>query len=1041
MFWKFNLLTTSHIDTLLDKEEVTLHELMDEDDILQECKAQNRKLINFLVLPENMEELVRLITEEPADDVEEKIRYKYPNTACELLTSDVSQINDALAGSEELVKKLYAFLDTDSTLNPLLASFFSKVMGLLITRKSEMILEFLQSREDFVGTLLKHIGTSAIMDLLLRLLTCIESPEIRRAMIEWLNEQQIVQKLVNCIHKDYDEDIHCNAAQSLCDIIRLGREQVIQLQDRADPDPLLTTVEMEENVSKLLDNMLKDEAKNESVIVNGLSVIQTLLEFKKQGPEDSVEQMTTVDAEQMFLGVNNVLSAINPRLKDFHTILVEPPKQRFCVMPSSAGSLNPPLGNTRLQTGRLVASLLLTNTHSINVELAQLGTINVLIDLYFNYIWNNFLHTHVTQCLYTILSNPPIEVEGKKECPLLNQLFTECKLVQRILDEWDLNDQEQSKEAGRRKGFMGHLTRLANDVVNAQEKGENAETIKTLFTEQPDELKEKWEAFLTGTLAETNKRNTVELVQGHGLASSSEDDDADFSNIPFPQDTAMQQLQQMTSNFIDQFGFNEDEFGEHEEKTDSPFTDRISSIDFGGTVNEDVRPNASRFEQYCNERLQQFDNDSDEDIWEEKEITFSPSSQQKRSERLPVTRGSQDDSDSTDSEEELDSPKRITQQPGPAEKMDVDSNEAWSANFEQQQQQSGSTEGGPVAMDTSPWDSNNQDKQEQSDNWANFEKSTQGNTKEEKWAEFPNKTSDDSTNKDNWADFTSFDNMKSDGNEPRSSSPVAMDTTEPSSRTNAYLASNKEIDLKLESVDTTEEDLGTDVDKLVEANSESDSSSKQEQSNTDTSSDNSENVKTEAGSQSSSQTGSQSNKQTGSTSSTPAGSQSPDGNKSENQSSPDTTQTQSKIPEKAESPSEKPPTPPSSPLPEDEGAEPVPESPRSPPTPSTDCDSDKLNPDTNAQGDGCNTNEQQESPDDDLNSNFNFLTKVGLMKPAGAPNCVTPGQADIQGNGPTKDTPDISSDKLEELRAQAKDALESFDTATQSGANVQNGPV
>ncbi|XP_060563045.1 serine/threonine-protein phosphatase 6 regulatory subunit 3-B-like, partial [Ruditapes philippinarum] len=130
----------------------------------------------------------------------------YPNTACELLTSDVSQINDALAGSEELVKKLYAFLDTDSTLNPLLASFFSKVMGLLITRKSEMILEFLQSREDFVGTLLKHIGTSAIMDLLLRLLTCIESPEIRRAMIEWLNEQQIVQKLVNCIHKDYDED-------------------------------------------------------------------------------------------------------------------------------------------------------------------------------------------------------------------------------------------------------------------------------------------------------------------------------------------------------------------------------------------------------------------------------------------------------------------------------------------------------------------------------------------------------------------------------------------------------------------------------------------------------------------------------------------------------------------------------------------------------------------------------------------------------------------------------------------------------------------
>ena len=29
---------------------------------------------------------------------------------------------------------------------------------------------------------------------------------------------------------------------------------------------------------------------------------------------------------------------------------------------------------------------------------------------------------------------------------------------------------------------MGHLTRLANDIVNAQEKGENVEIIKTLVS-------------------------------------------------------------------------------------------------------------------------------------------------------------------------------------------------------------------------------------------------------------------------------------------------------------------------------------------------------------------------------------------------------------------------------------------------------------------------------------------------------------------------------------------------------------------------------
>lgn len=77
MFWKFDLNTTSHVDKLLDKEDVTLRELMDEDDTLQECKAQNRKLLDFLCRQQCMEELVSLITQDPPLDMEEKVRFKY----------------------------------------------------------------------------------------------------------------------------------------------------------------------------------------------------------------------------------------------------------------------------------------------------------------------------------------------------------------------------------------------------------------------------------------------------------------------------------------------------------------------------------------------------------------------------------------------------------------------------------------------------------------------------------------------------------------------------------------------------------------------------------------------------------------------------------------------------------------------------------------------------------------------------------------------------------------------------------------------------
>lgn len=77
MFWKFDLNTTSHVDKLLDREDVTLRELMDEDDILQECKAQNQKLLGFLCRQQCMEELVSLITQDPPLDMDEKVRFKY----------------------------------------------------------------------------------------------------------------------------------------------------------------------------------------------------------------------------------------------------------------------------------------------------------------------------------------------------------------------------------------------------------------------------------------------------------------------------------------------------------------------------------------------------------------------------------------------------------------------------------------------------------------------------------------------------------------------------------------------------------------------------------------------------------------------------------------------------------------------------------------------------------------------------------------------------------------------------------------------------
>ncbi|XP_078583477.1 serine/threonine-protein phosphatase 6 regulatory subunit 3-like isoform X4 [Branchiostoma floridae x Branchiostoma japonicum] len=829
MFWKFDLHTTSHIDTLLDKEDVTLTELLDEDDVLQECKAQNRKLIDFLIRPEVMEELVNLITQDPPDDVEEKIRYKYPNTACELLTSDVSQINDKLGDDEALLNKLWSFLEAEPPLNPLLASFFSKVMGMLLARKTAMMLDFLRQKEDVVGLLITHLSTSAIMDLLLRLLTSVDAPELRTEMLQWLDDQKLIQRLIEVLDPTGDEEKHSNAAQSLCDIIRLSREHMSQLQEQAENDPLLTTMEKQETVEELLNVILNGE-KTESALVNGISVLLTLLEFKKPGLQyfwscspDGQDQMTPLDAERLAQGVSSAILGITPRLKELHQLLIEPPKVKQRPMPTSVGTMDPPFGNTRLHVCRLMASLLLTNTHQVNIELANLGTLDIMLDCFFRYIWNNFLHTQVEQCINTILTNPPSDdspnQEGNPEPkhPLINNLLGQSRIIQRILDKWE-EDQQIETQGGNRRGYMGHLTRIANSLQTCLEKGPNKDLVKEIFKEVPEDYRERWETFVSGSLAEINKKNTVDLVGSHPLHSSSEDDDSDFKDIPFPPDSSLQQafsdyqMQQMTSTFIDQFGFNDEEFADQEENVNAPF-DRISDINFSTNANEEnpnralfeayckevmstigpSTPNSALFEACCNERISTFDDSGsdEEDIWEEKELTFSSVVESRQSTISTTSNdqgsdGSDNSSDSEEDSEDTTSPLRSDKPPSPPKtsspkpdaspaspsasedtKMDVDNSDGWTATFDESPM-----DAAPVAMETGAggWDdvTTTTNKTATDDGWANFDSvppsKPSGSEKQDDWASF--------------ADFTPLGPSDSNNPEPRSSSPIAMETNE-----------------------------------------------------------------------------------------------------------------------------------------------------------------------------------------------------------------------------------------------------------------------
>lgn len=228
--------------------------------------------------------------------MDEMLRFKHPNIACEILTSEVPALIERLVGSRSTLEKLYAFLEQEPPLNPLLTSFCSKTFGMLLSKKPDQdwfsyqcvclqMLEFIKSRPGFLNTIYKHIGTPVVMDLLFSIITTVEGEELRSSLFEWLKEQQLICNLIKMLGNESDADKHNNIAQFISEVITTGRtsrQNELQKHGYVDAsgdnsDPLVHSLENENTANLLLDLILITN-KRESSIVSGINIILKLLE-------------------------------------------------------------------------------------------------------------------------------------------------------------------------------------------------------------------------------------------------------------------------------------------------------------------------------------------------------------------------------------------------------------------------------------------------------------------------------------------------------------------------------------------------------------------------------------------------------------------------------------------------------------------------------------------------------------------------------------------------------------------------------------------
>lgn len=212
MFWRFGgYAGVSAVDSLLDKPDVSLEEILDEPEVIQELTQKNNKLIEYLREDNVLKRLMDYVTapslvnedddtnettdgntaadgdqaedqEKTPDPLREALdpedleraegnRLRHAYIACELLASETWSILESIMLNQDHLRDFWGFLERPPALDPLQASYFTKVNETLLDHKTEEMLGFIRSLDGAVPSILQHIDSPMIMDLLLKIIS------------------------------------------------------------------------------------------------------------------------------------------------------------------------------------------------------------------------------------------------------------------------------------------------------------------------------------------------------------------------------------------------------------------------------------------------------------------------------------------------------------------------------------------------------------------------------------------------------------------------------------------------------------------------------------------------------------------------------------------------------------------------------------------------------------------------------------------------------------------------------------------------------
>nr|POE47294.1 extragenic suppressor of kinetochore protein 1 [Quercus suber] len=398
MFWRFGgYANISTLDTILDKPDVTVEELLDESDLIQELKQQNSKLVEFLREEPVLKKLLGYVvaddlpvtSEEKQDDgktEEEKSvgisffgkgksrsrsksvhqhngdgeteqdkkeaqRKKYAYVACEVLSAEVWSITEAMLENREHLEEFWGYMRRPAQLDPLQVGYFTKVNEALLDKKTEEMMAFFKSLDGIVPAMLQHVDCPMVMDLLLKIIS-LEKHEGGAGIVGWLQSQDLIPLLLANLSPEHSSATQTSAGDFLKAIITISANATTQDQSVIGPNELTRQLVSEKCINMLISDMLR--GGNPLTVGVGI-IIEVIRKNNSDYDLDNQVGPEPKTSDPIYLGT--LLRAFAQHVPDFMH-LVRSPSAKKADLKVAFGSKIEPLGFDRFKTCELMAELL-----------------------------------------------------------------------------------------------------------------------------------------------------------------------------------------------------------------------------------------------------------------------------------------------------------------------------------------------------------------------------------------------------------------------------------------------------------------------------------------------------------------------------------------------------------------------------------------------------------------------------------------------------------------------------------------------------------